>query len=59
MELLFEGIGRETPAQQGAVGHNSLLMVDKDHAVDPSRSIEAEHRINSRVVQPLAELRPV
>ena len=59
MEQLFESIGGETPAQQGAVGYNSLLMVDKGHAVDSSRGIEAEYRINALVVQSLAELRPV
>ena len=59
MEQLFEGIGRETTAQQGAVGYDSLLVVDKGHAVDSSCSIEAEYRINALVVQPLAELRPV
>lgn len=58
MELLFEGVGRETSVQQGAVGNNSLLMVDKGYTIDPSRSIEAEYHINSRVVQPLTELRP-
>lgn len=58
MELLFEGVGRETTAQQGAVGNNSLLMVDKGYTIDPSRSIEAEYRINTLVVQSLAELRP-
>lgn len=58
MELLLEGIGRETPPQQGAVSYDSLLMVDEGYAVDSSRSIEAEHRINTLVVQPLAELRP-
>lgn len=57
MELLFEGVGRETPAQQRAVGYDSLLMVDKGHAVDSSRSIEAEYCINTLVVQSLAELR--
>ena len=59
MEQLFEDVGRETPTQQGAVGYDSLLMVDKGHTVDSSRSIEAEYRINTLVVQPLAELRPV
>lgn len=58
MELLFEGIGRETPAQQRAVGHNSLPVVDKGYTVNPFRGIEAEYRINALVVQPLAELRP-
>lgn len=58
MELLFENVGREIPAQQGAVGNDSLFMVDKGHAVDSSRGIEAEYRINSLVVQSLAELRP-
>ena len=51
MELLFEGVGRETPAQQRAVGYDSLLMVDKGHAVDSSRSIEAEYCINTLIVQ--------
>lgn len=59
MELLFESIGRETPAQQGTVGYDSLLMVNESYAVDSSRSIEAEYSINALVVQPLAELRPV
>ena len=59
MKPRFEDVGRETPSQQGAVGYDSLLMVDKGHAVDSSRSIETEYRINSRVVQSLAELRPV
>ena len=58
MEQLFEGVGREIPPQQGAVGYDSLLVVDKGHAVDSSRSIEAEYRIDSLVVQPLAKLRP-
>lgn len=58
MELLFESIGGETPTQQGAVGYDSLPVVNKGHAVDSFRSIEAEYRINSLVVQPLAELRP-
>lgn len=58
MELLLEGIGRETPAQQGAVGYDSLLMVDKGHAIDSSRSIEAEYRIDILITQSLAELRP-
>ena len=59
MELLFEGVGRETSVQQGAVGHNSLPVVNKGYAVDSSRSIEAKYRIDTRVVQPLAELRPI
>lgn len=59
MKLLLENIGREVSAQQGTVGYDSLLMVDKGHAVDSSRSVEAEYRINALVVQPLAELRPV
>lgn len=58
MELLFESIGREIPSQQGSVSDNSLFVVNKGHAVDSSRSIEAEYRINTLVVQPLAELRP-
>ena len=58
MEQLFESIGGETPAQQRAVGYDSLLMVDKGHTVDSSRSIEAEYCINALVVQSLAELRP-
>ena len=45
MEQLFEGVGREIPAQQGAVGYDSLLMVDKGYTIDSSRSIEAEYRI--------------
>ncbi len=49
MEQLFEDVGRETPTQQGAVGNNSLLMVDKGYTIDPSRSIEAEYRINALV----------
>ena len=59
MEQLFEGVGREIPAQQGTVGYDSLLMVNESYAVDSSRSIEAEYSINALVVQPLAELRPV
>ena len=59
MKPRFEDVGREVPAQQGAVGYNSLLMVDKGHAVDSSRGIEAEYRINALAVQSLAELRPV
>ena len=59
MELLFEGIDRETPSQQGAVGHNSLPVVNKGYAVDSSRSIEAEYRIDILITQSLAELRPV
>mgnify|MGYP006974288278 CR=1 FL=1 len=47
MELLFESIGRETPAQQGTVGYDSLLMVNESYAVDSSRSIEAEYSINA------------
>ena len=50
MEQLFEGVGREIPAQQGAVGYDSLRMVDKGHAVDSSRSIEAEYHIYALVV---------
>lgn len=45
MEQLFKGVGREIPPQQGAVGYNSLLMVDKGYTIDSSRSIEAEYRI--------------
>lgn len=59
MEQLFEGVGREVPPQQGTVGYDSLLMVDKGHTVDPFRSIEAEYCINALVVQSLAKLRPV
>ena len=59
MKLLLENIGREVSAQQGTVGYDSLLMVDKGHAVDSSCSIEAEYSINALVVQSLAELRPV
>lgn len=59
MELLLEGVSREILAQQGAVGYDSLFMIDKSHTVNPSRGIEAEYRINALVVQPLAELRPV
>ena len=57
MKPRLEDVGRETSAQQGAVGYNFLLMVDKGHAVDSSRSIEAEYCINTLVVQSLAELR--
>lgn len=59
MEQLLEGVGRETPSQQGAVGYDSLLMVDKGYTIDPSCSIEAEYSIDALVVQSLAELRPV
>ena len=59
MEQLFESIGGETPAQQRAVGHNSLPVVNESYAVDSSCSIEAEYSINALVVQSLAELRPV
>ena len=45
MEQLFKGVGREIPPQQGAVGYDSLLMVDKGYTIDSSRSIEAEYRI--------------
>jgi len=58
MEQLFKGVGREIPPQQGAVGYDSLLVVNKGYTIDSSRSIEAEYRINSLIVQPLAELRP-
>lgn len=58
MKLLLENIGREVSAQQGTVGYDSLLMVDKGYAVDSSRSIEAEYSINSLIMQPLTELRP-
>ena len=59
MELLLENVGRETPAQQGTVGYNSLPVVNESHAVDSSRSIEAEYRINLLIVLSFAELRPV
>lgn len=58
MEQLFEGVGREIPPQQRAVGYDSLLVVNKGHAVDSFRSIEAEYSINALVVQSLAEPRP-
>ena len=58
MKLMLEGVGREIPPQQGAVGYDSLLMVDKGYTIDSSRSIEAEYRIYALVVQSLAELRP-
>ena len=58
IKLLFEGVGRETPAQQRAVGYYSLSVVNEGCTVDSSRGIEAEYRIYALVVQPLAELRP-
>ena len=42
MELLFEGVGREVSAQQGAVSYDSMPVVDKGYTIDSSRSIEAE-----------------
>ena len=58
MELMLEGVGREIPPQQGTVGYDSLLVVNKGYTIDSSRSIEAEYRIYALVVQSLAELRP-
>lgn len=58
MEQLFEGVGRETPSQQGAVGYDSLFVVNKSYAVDSFCSIEAEYRIDIPITQLFAELRP-
>ena len=55
---MLEGVGREIPPQQRAVGYDSLLVVNKGYTIDPSRGIEAEYSINSLIMQPLAELRP-
>lgn len=58
MELLLESVGRKVPAQQGAIGYDSLPMVDKGYTVNPSRGIEAEYHIYALVVQSFEELRP-